>query len=78
MIKQMNFGMLHFSVTFAVFFALTRDPWLSGLASLIAPLLNLVAGGAAGALNQRLFRPELKPCRIRSTDQERRPRDHVH
>jgi uncharacterized membrane protein len=43
MIKTVSFGIVHFSVAFAVVFVLTGSLVLGGLVALIEPLVNTVA-----------------------------------
>ena len=55
MINRMNLGTIHFALAFGIMFALTRDPWISGLVSLIAPMIHAVAVLAHSAPWRRLF-----------------------
>ncbi|RKR06427.1 putative membrane protein [Kushneria sinocarnis] len=92
MINRMNLGIIQFALAFGITFALTRDPWISGLVSLVAPAVHAVAVLANSALWRRLLHPVTaqepaatacsaeQPCelcpRIR-TSPERHPRLHA-
>jgi uncharacterized membrane protein len=43
MIKTLSFGIVHFTVAFAVVFALTGSLVIGGLVALIEPLVNTLA-----------------------------------
>lgn len=60
MVKRMNLGVVYFLATFLAVYAVTRDPWLSGLASLIAPLGHVIKL----ILNRRLWTPVEQRCQF--------------
>ncbi len=62
MVKRMNLGVIYFLVSYAAVYAVTRDPWISGLISLVAPLGHV----AKLTRKRKLWAPLEKRCQFSS------------